>query len=403
MFAGRFKSLLLVAACVLASQSHGSAQSGRRQPRPLSPVSAPTPAPKPFDAANSEQFKLLVSRGLDDFVEDLNEQGRLGYRLEKSVGYGGRDEGRKYAAVLRLDPGHTYDYTHDRLPDDILYGHPFDYWARRGYNFVETYALTRCPPEDYLADPHDPLSPANSPAMKMFSTVKENVFLFMRRDRAAEQTRAYKLLTGYVGLGGDNMESLQAALDAAPPGFRPVRLLLSTPGWMSFRVSLVVERDLGERAPEKVEYRVVKEGKDFEKELNSLAATGARYVGGGRIAPYKVAVLTQQAADAGAYTFLDDDKSAQEFDRLVAAGHSYQGLMAGDLTCEADEVSRQKLVFARDATGAARRYKILSLLDPKTGQPSAAALSELQRLARDNFRLRDIFYARGLHVIMEKF
>ena len=128
-----------------------------------SPAPAPAPRPEPIDTPNFEKVKLLVARGLDDFVRDLNEQGRLGYRVEKSVGYGDTGERRKYAAVLRLDPGHRYEYAHDRMPDDESYGHPLNYHARRGYNLVETYAVTRCPPVHYSPDSSDTSDPETRP------------------------------------------------------------------------------------------------------------------------------------------------------------------------------------------------------------------------------------------------
>jgi hypothetical protein len=238
--------------------------------------------------------------------------------------------------------------------------------------------------------------------MKMLSTEKSNAFLFVRRDGAAEQTSEYKLLTGRVGLGENLQETIQAAIDKAPPGFRPVRLLFAGPGLLGSGVSVVLERDLGEIAPAKVKYQVVKETRDLVKEITQLAAEGAGYVGGGRNGAFKVALLARRAPGTSDYTFLDDNKAAKGFDKLVAAGYSYQGMMEGDLKCGSDEMVSQKLVFARDAAGATRRYKILSLPEPKPGKPSSAALSELQRLAGEDFQIRDIFYAYGLHVILEK-
>jgi hypothetical protein len=397
------KALLLLTASLLVLQSNASAQSGRKKSR-LAPTPAQTPSPKPepIDTTNLEKVKLLVSRGLDDFVKDLNEQGRLGYRVEKSVSYGDTGEWRKYAAVLRLDPGHKYEYAHDRMPDNELYGHPLDYHARRGYNLVETYAVTQCPPVKYGVDSSDPSNPDNWPIMMMLNTVKSSVFLFMRRDGVAEQTSEYKLFTGRVGLGENLQETIQAAIDEAPPGFRPVRLLFTGSGLLGSGVSVVLERNFGETAPAKVEYQVVKETRDLVKEITQLAAVGAGYVGGGRNGAFKVALLARRAQGTSDYTFLDDNKAAKGFDKLVAAGYSYQGMMGGDLKCESEEMVSQKLVFAREATGPTRRYKIISLPEPKHGKPSSAALSELQRLAGENFQVRDIFYAYGLHVILEK-
>lgn len=390
---GNLKALLLLTASLLALQSSAAAQSGRNPPRP---APTPAPTPTPTDTTNFEKVKLLVSRGLDDFVRDLNEQGRLGYRVEQSVGYGDTGEWRKYAAVLRLDPGHKYEYAHDRMPDNELYGHPLDYHARRGYNLVETYAVTECPPVEYGADSKPPWDLG-----RWLYAVKSSAFLFMRRDGVAEQTREYRLLKGQVGLGENFQETIQAAIDEAPPGFRPVSLLFAGPG-LAFGVSVVIERDLSEVAPSKDKYQVVKETKDLVKEINQLAAGGARYVGGGRIDGFKVVLLKQRAAGVSDYTFLDDDKAAKGFDKLVAAGYNYQGMMGGDLKCGSDEMVSQKLVFAREAAGATRRYKILSLPEPKPGKPSSAALSELQRLAGEDFQVRDIFHAYGLHVILEE-
>lgn len=396
------KTLLLLAASLLVSQLSAAAQSGRTPPRPA-PMPAPTPATTPeiIDTTNFEKVKLLVSSGLDNFVKELNEQGRLGYRVEKSVSYGSNDKWRKYAAVLRLDPGHRYEYAHDRMPESMLYGHPLNYHARRGYSLVQTYAVAQCPVK-YGTDSNDPYDPDNSPIMKMLTTMKSSVFLFMRRDGAVEQTMEYRLLTGQVGWGENLQETVQAAIDEAPVGFRPIRLLFAGPGLLSFGVSVVLERDLSERHPEKVKYQVVKETKNLVKEINQLAAEGALFVGGGRIDGFKVVLLKQQAAGVSDYIFLDDNKADKQFDKQVAAGYSYQGLMGGDLKCGSDEMVSQKLVFAREATGMTRRYKILSLPEPKPGKPSSAALSELQRLAGEGFEVRDIFYAYGLHVILEK-
>jgi hypothetical protein len=396
-----FKAPVLLAASLLLLQASTAAQSGRKPPGPA-PTHAPAPArrPEPIDTTSFEKIKLLVSRGLDGFVGDLNQQGRLGYRVEKSVSYGGQGGARKYAAVLRLDTGHTYEYAHDRMPDSELYGHPLDHHARLGYNLVEVYPFAKCPVKN--GESGDPYDPENSPTMKMLNTVKSNAFLFMRRDGVPEQTKEYRLLAGRVGLGGNLQETVQPAIDEAPPGFRPVKLLFAGSGLLGSGVSVVLERDLGETAAAKVGYKVIKETKDLVKEVARLAAAGASFVGGGRNGAFKVVLLKQRPAGASDYTFLDDNKAAKGFDKLVAAGYSYQGLMAGDPDCESEEMVSQKLVLAREAAGPTRLYKILTLPEPKRGGQKAPELSELQRLAGEGYQVREIFYAFGLHVILEK-
>ena len=393
---GRLTPLLL-AAGVLALPALASAQSGRTQP-------TPTPTPKQQEASqttsdvpNLEKVKVIESRGFVNFVKDLNEQGRVGYRLEKSVGYGGKGADQTYAAVLRLDPGHVYEYDWLSSPNRDLLDLRLNTLAKKGFYFADAYPLTACS-DDSSEDADD----RSTVSLSLFKFLKGNVFLFERRDGAAAQNREYKFFVGKIGPGKNPKETIQVALDSAPAGFRPVKLLFSKSGWFDFRVSVLVERDLSDAAPAKVEYGLVKEVSGFEKEVNALAARGFRFIGGGRMGTVNFGMLARQAADATAYTFIDDEKHAKEFDKTIAAGNVYHGLLEGDLRCDESEVANQKLVFSRSNGVEKREYRIVSLLEPKTRQLSAAALEEFRRLVGEGFRARDIFYARGLNVIFEK-
>ena len=404
-----FKPLLLLFTSLLLLQPHAFPQSGRN---PQGPRQAPgmQPAPTPEDPRRYAEVRVVVSRGMDDFVKALNEQGRLGYRLEKTVNYGdpkrsrNPNESQSYAAVLRLDPGHSYDYVSDPLWEGSRYGGPLNHYPRRGYGLAHAYAVTQC----RLVDVYDYTAPPDSPAKQEFQSEKGNVLLFMRRDAAGTQTKEYRAFKGRFTLDGGQKGELQAALDAAPPGFRPVRLLFSGAGPHVFYVTVLSERDLEETAPPKVGYQLVKEVFGFEDEVNRLAAAGSRYVGGGRIDSLKFAVLARRAGGAAAYTFKDGHQQRKEFPRMLAAGNGYAGLMAGDLTCDSDgEAVSQKLVFARGAGGApAGEYRILEIADRKSlktpGVLPDAAVSELRGLLAEGFRVRDLFYSYGLHVILER-
>lgn len=404
MFTSRnFKALILLSASLLLLRPDALAQSGRRQQQPPGRAPGVQPAPPPADNAHHDRVKVVVSRGIEDFVKALNEQGRLGYRLEKTVNYGDPNEPQRYAAVLHLDPGHTYDYFSGSMPDDARYGDPLNYDARRGYTLAHAYAVTQCRQAD-VYDPHDP---PDAPRRQETRAVRWNVLLFMRRDAAETQTKEYRVFRGLFALDGGQKRELQAALDAAPRGFRPVRLLFSTAGPSNFYVTVVAERDLSEPAPPKVEYEVVKEVFGFEDEVNRLAAAGSRYVVGGRNESVKVAVLERRAGGGDAYTFKDAHQHRKEFPRMLAAGNSYAGLLAGDRGCNVGEAVGQKLVFGRDAGGGpAREYRVLEIADhkaaPKAGVRSDAAVSELQRLLAGGFRVRDFVYAQGLYAILEK-
>jgi hypothetical protein len=405
MFTSRnFKALVLLAASLLLLQTHARAQSGRKEQtrRPLAGMQ-PAPAETPADNTRYDKVKVVVSRKLDDFVKALNEQGRLGYRLEKTVGYGDPNHWNGFAAVLHLDPGHRYEYKSDPVPADAKFGDPLNYYPKRGYTLAHTYAVTQCPG----FEAYDPNNPPNVYTPKEVET-RGNVLLFMRRDAASAQTKEYKVFKGLFTLDGGQKRELQDALDATPAGFRPVRFLFSTWGSVAFQAMLVAERDLNEAAPPKVGYQLVKEVFGFEEEVNKLAAAGSRYAGGGRNGSVKFALLARQAGDTHAYTFKDLHQHQKEFPRMVAAGNRYVGLLADDPTCDSGETqSQQKLVFERAAVGdPAREYRVLELSDRKNarkpGVLSDAAVSELERLLADGFRVRDIFYVDGLYAILEK-
>ena len=402
-----FKALLLLAASLLFFQSHARAQSGRTSPthRPA-PGVQPAPAPTPADNTQYDKVRVVVSRGPGDFVKALNEQGRLGYRLEKTVSYSDPKSGQMYAAVLHLDPGHTYDYVSDSMLDEARYGDPLAYHAGRGYSLAHAYPVTQC----RQVEVYDPNDAPDAPRRQETQESKGNVLLFMRRDAATTQTKEYKLFKGLFTLDGGQKKELQAALDAAPPGFRPVRILFSGAGSQIFNVTVLAERDLNEAAPPKVVYELVKEVFGFEGKINKLAAAGSRYVVGGRFGFVKIALLERQAGSAAAYIFKDDHQHRKEFPKMLAAGNSYAGLLVGDLNCDSDErVFLQKLVFARAAGGASPgEYRVLEISDRGpdkkrlNGLLPDASVSELQRLLADGFRVRDLFYTYGLYVILER-
>ncbi|HWS88246.1 MAG TPA: hypothetical protein VN282_14845 [Pyrinomonadaceae bacterium] len=396
-----FKALLLLAASLLLFHTHARAQSGRRPPTPV-----PAPAPTPIDYTRHEKVRVVVSGGVENFVKALNEQGRLGYRMEKTVSYGSLDRERKYAAVLELDPGHTYDYDYEPLPEDARYEDRLNYYARRGYALAHAYAVTECRLVDVTPYPDDLNSPSKKEEIR--PVYRGNVLLFMRRGADATQTKEYRVFKGLFALDGGQKKELQAELDAAPRGFRPVRLLFAGSGPHHFRLAVVAERDLGGAAPPRAEYQLVKEVFGFEEKVNRLAAAGARYVGGGRMEFVKIALMERRDGGAHAYAFKDDSGEQKDFEK-AAAGGSYAGLLVGDLTCTSDEsLFLQKLVFARDAGGGgpAREYRVLGLSnrgrDKKVRPLSDASVSELRRLNAEGFRVRDIFYSFGLHLILER-
>jgi hypothetical protein len=344
-----------------------------------------------------DKVKLISSIGIEAFIQDLNDNGSIGYRLEKSLNYGGEGPTQSYAAVLRLDTGNKYQYDWFSSPSKKLLEGRLNFQAKRGFNFVNAFALTYCTG----GSSEDEAKPT-SPESLIFRLNKGDAFLLERKIGSTEQTREYKAFIAKVRLGDSAEKAIQAAIDGAPPGFRPVKILFARQGLLDFSVSVLIERNLDDDKPTKVEYRFVKKTSGLPKEVNSLAAQGFRFMTGRRVGLIGMALMDKQSSNGTIYTFVDENKFAKEFDKTVSLGNRYQGIMAGDLTCGATEVENERLVFAQNSGGEKHEYRIYNIDIAKTRNPTANSLAEFQRLLAENYQVRDLFYFGGLKVVLEK-
>lgn len=175
-------------------------------------------------------------------------------------------------------------------------------------------------------------------------------------------------------------------------------------GRLDFSVLALTEKDLKAGAPPKTEYHFIKKTSGFPEEVNKLAAQGFRFITGRRIGLIRMALLAKQADEneATTYTFIDEEKYAKEFDKTVAMGNSYRGVIVGDLLCGSEQVENEDLVFAQNSVGEKHEYKIQNLLTTTAGDPTADSLLEFRRLVEENFQVKDLFYFKGLKLILEK-
>jgi hypothetical protein len=386
VLAGIFSLPLLILA---QSQSDSEAITG-----PGKQEAQTQPPPTPIIP---DKVKLISSVGIEAFIQDLNDNGSIGYRLEKSLNYGGEGPTQSYAAVLRLDTSNKYQYDWFSSPSKKLLEGRLNFQAKRGFNFVNAFALTYCTG----GSSEDEAKPT-SPESLIFRLNKGDAFLLERKIGSTEQTREYKAFIAKVRLGDSAEKAIQAAIDGAPPGFHPVKILFARQGLLDFSVSVLIERNLDDDKPTKVEYRFVKKTSGLPKEVNSLAAQGFRFMTGRRVGLIGMALMDKQSSNGTIYTFVDENKFAKEFDKTVSLGNRYQGIMAGDLTCGATEVENERLVFAQNSGGEKHEYKIYNIDIAKTRNPTANSLAEFQRLLAENYQVRDLFYFGGLKLVLEK-
>jgi len=398
------KSLMSIVLSVgiFASPTFIPAQSGQ-SPAPTATSGnkeAATPTPAQSGAATLEKTRLVTAYGVETFVQKLNDHGNLGYRLDKSLSYGGEGPARSYAAVLQLDANNKYEYDWISTPDKRMLESQLNFQAKQGFNFVNAHAITVCSKESVI----DIISQKPIPP-QIFRMKKGEAFLFERRNGSTEQTREYKVFIAKVHLGDSAQKTIQAALEeAAQQGFRPIKVLFTRSGLLDFNVSALTEKDLKAGVLPKIGYHFIKKTSGFPEEVNTLAAQGGRFITGRRIGAIRMALMAKQANEneATTYTFIDEKKYAKEFDKTVASGNSYRGVIVGDLTCGSEQVENEELVFAQNSGGEKHEYKIHNLLITTAGDPTADSLLEFNRLVGENFQVKDLFYFKGLKLILEK-
>ena len=350
-------------------------------------------------AGQLEKVKLITSTGLGNFVQDLNDNGKLGYRLEKSLSYGGEGPTQSYAAILRLDAPNKYEYDWMSSPDKKLLEERLNIQAKNGFNFANAYALTYCSGGS-SDEPGNPTSATRSLILRLN---KGDAFLLERKNGETQQTREYKVFIAKVRLGDSAEKTIQGGLDtAAPQGFRPVKILFARQGLLDFSVSVLVERDLNDNNAAKPEIRFLKKSSGLPKDMNTLAAQGFRFITGRRIGMVGMALMEKRASDATTYTFIDAKKYAKEFDKTIAEGNTYQAMMLGDLTCDSTEAHNERFVFTQNSNAEKREYRIKTIALTKAGAVEPDSLAEFQRNVADGFQVKELFYASGLNVIFEK-
>jgi hypothetical protein len=374
------------------------AQSARKPEPQVSPTpEAAIEEAEVKDATPLESTRLVLASNFEDFIRNLNELGKFGYRLEKSQNQGGDSAAQNYGGIMRLDRGNTYEYgwvsSHNRRFIETR----LNFAASKGFRLFDALAMTVCDEDD--SNDGDDNSSING---DVFRLGKGDVFLLEKKNAATAPSKEYKVFTGKIGLGKNPTAKLQADIDNATAGFRPVKILFFKTGLIDFSVSVVMEKDLSGETTEKTAYRFVKEINGFEKEVDKLAKEGYKILSGRRIGTIKYALMSKSGGTVASYSFVDNKKYAKDLPKILETGAVYQGLFRGDSFCDTTENVGGKLMFAQTASEPKRDYKIIKLSTLKTVAPTETAANEYTAFLKEGYQLKDLFYFEGMHLILEK-
>jgi hypothetical protein len=380
-----------------------SAQSGRKEVQTSpTPSSAATPEKKVENSSNRkelERVEFVLTGNFRQYLEEINKFGRLGYRVEKAFNYGGDTTGsQKFAAVLRLDAEDTFEYDWTTSPNKKFLETRLNAKAERGFYFAHILPVTNCDEQEAKTDDNSDIT-----VELLWRFTKSDIFLLEKRNNKSEKNKEYKVLIGKIGLGKSPTTELQNALDKTPAGFHPIKILFNKSGVLDFSVSVLLEKDLLDGNAEKIEYKFIKEVNGFEKEINTHARNGFQLIAGRRIGLVKFALLAKVPGDAVGYVLLDADKYQKELAKKVSPANVYKGMFLGDAECDEPETTGGKLVFAQTADETRKTdYKFLKLTNKNALATDDAQLAELKKLLKEDYYVRDIFYADGAIIILEK-
>jgi len=364
---------------------------------------APTPtvdqSVKTESQTVNEEFQFVLLGDFNKYVEELNRLGKLGYRVEKAFNYGGDAANmQRFAAVLRLDPEAAYEYDWITSPNRKFIESRLNSKAEKGFYVTHILPITGC--IDSVLDKDTIEFPTIDTLLKL---TKGDVFLLEKPAGKSEKVREYKVYTGKIGIGKSPTTELQNALDNAPVGFHPVKVLFNKDGTFDLTTSVLLEKDLKNTNTEKIQYKFFKDVNGFEKEINANAQNGYQLIAGRRIGLVKLALLAKVPGDAVSYILIDADKYDREFPKKIAPGNVYKGMFLGDTSCDEYETLNARLVFAQTADASRKpEYKFLKISDQNSLPNDDAITKEVIRHFKDGYRVRDIFYGKGAVLIMEK-
>ena len=380
------------------------AQAGRKDTQTSPTPSVNDPVKETLETKTSdknlEPVKFLISGNLDKFVGQLNELGKLGYRVDKSFNFGGdAAESQSFAAVLRLQNGNSFEYDWLTSPNKDFLESRLNYKTENGFYPIQTFGITAC--GDKSIDTDKSVVVIDSPLLRL---AKGDVFLLERKNRITQKTKDYKVFVAKIGIGKNPAKELQTALDTVSKEYRPFKILFNRGGLIDFSVSILLENDLNQEVSQKTDYKFVKAINGFEKEINSLAQNGYKFLSGRRIGLIKYALMTKDSDEAVSYKFVDEEKYEKDLAKMIKSDDAYHRRFIGDSECDSAKTIGGKLVFEQSQNSTANKteYNYFRLTAKNEAFPKDETIGDIKNLLAENYEVRDVFYSNGIVVILEK-
>lgn len=379
-------------------------------------------------AQSPENYRLLSSAGPAIFVNELNQNGDLGFQLTKVTAM--PNESRSFqdinlVGVLERDPRGKYEYDWFEAYSPLELEEKINERARSGFHFkgVIPFAENYCGiasstvvrpeatpierSEALLADVLNRAKVANAISFGGIFVVERKAGNEKKNYRVAADTIAADTL----GLKGTSGELLQHHLDVIiREGFRPVAMMSLR---KLNRISAVVllEDDSNKSA---MDLEVVIARSGFEKKVNSLAKDGYEPLFSGGNGLEKYALLEKVNDQPAFYRWVNANaNSKKEFGARSDLALRDGEFQFGSYSILGCDLLMTQLVFrnVNNADARGTETKLFSLHDAgvtssrQKAEPlkiSDETKSKFTELTNQGFKVRTMLYANGVYLIMER-
>lgn len=340
----------------------------------------------------SEMMRARIS-GLKNFTEHLNEAGEEGYKIISAlptyeVAIMKTDE-TQYEFRLFETTGSAY-FAKSGLKEKL------EDLSQLGFRLVEHSQLfTSCA---YI-DSENPASGENCEYTDRFIAEKE---------KEKKKPREQILASTFPGWGAKPSVDLEKHInEKLGEGFYPVMAI------SKFEILFEKEKDKSENLDEKPDVKIIRSGwgKNLQKEINELAKQGFRLA----LTNNGIAVLYRNRETAQtpvSYHWLRADKKGfeKELINLQNKGTVYR------TTYPNQHGTRNTLIFEQGISSNSKhgefrilQFEFSSVENKPEGKvftdltpSSKEAVTKMNQLAEEGFVVRDLFYADGVKVILER-
>ena len=367
-------------------------------------------------------LKYVFATNIKDFVTELNELGKQGYKIEQitklPLNVNEKFDETKLAGIVSFDQGHKYEYDWFEafIPGEIVTR--INSRAKDGFYFRDRLSVTQGRCEDLSS-----YSTIKTDTEKLFDNIVSSLqfsevsIFFLERKDGLSKSIDYRVEIGIVTSRDRYPEELLRNIEnIGSLGFRPISMSVSKVA-NKYALTVLAEREKLSSNISKVNYRLISGEFGYEKKITASTKDGFELLFAGRFGAVRYALMknTNLLKPITDYSFLKTFKKSFSTDLKRINNQdkiAFRDLMDEDWTCDSVEAV---LIFQNQTSDKSIKLKYESIkimdelkkstkknLNPKFISPSLEIISNIKEFLNEGYVVRDIFFSNGINLLLEK-